>query len=231
MATLPVASDLSGREMDGPASEAVGKSGLACTRRAEEHHRCARLEKTAEGIHSCTGEGADGHDVTGTDQPLGRLDGSRDVLADVRLGQHHDGGSTTLPGQYQETLEAPGSEAALERADYEYLVDVRREHLRSLRTPGTATHDGAAPRQHVCDQTALKHDPVADSRCLQGVGVMSKLGSDKCSQLTGLGENRESAAVDPSDAAWHGALDELASERGLEGQPPAEIGKGRAPMV
>lgn len=67
MTALPVASDLPGREMDRPAPETVGKSGLACARRAEEHHRCARLEKTAEGIHPCTGEGADSHDVTGTD--------------------------------------------------------------------------------------------------------------------------------------------------------------------
>jgi hypothetical protein len=60
---------------------------------------------------------------------------------------------------------------------------------------------------------------------------MSKPGSDECAQLTDFGENRESTAVDPSDAAWHSALDELAPERGFEGRPPAELDKGRAPMI
>jgi len=47
-------------------------------------------------------------------------------------------GRTALPSQYQETLQPPGSEAALERADDEHLVDVCGEHLRSLGTSGTA---------------------------------------------------------------------------------------------
>jgi len=166
VAALSVAAEISCREVDRAAPEAVGKSGLAGARRPEEHHRRARLEKRADGVHAHTGDRADGHDVACADQPLGGLDGACDIFGDIRLGQHRDGGRTALPSQYQETLQPPGSEAALERADDEHLVDVCGEHLRSLGTSGTAAHDGGAPREHVCDHAVLKHDPITDRRCL-----------------------------------------------------------------
>ena len=228
---LPVASYLPGREIDRPAPEAVGESGLAGARGPEEHDRRTGLEKATDGVHAHTAERADGHDVTGTDQPLGRLDGACDIFGDVRFGQHRDRGGTTLPGQHEETLQTPGPEAALERADDEHLVDVRGEHLRSLGTSGAAAHDGAAPREHLFDQTALKHDPITDRRCFQRIGVVSELGGYECPQLAGFGENHESAAIDPSDPARHGTVDETVVERSLERRPPSELGKRRPRLI
>ena len=60
---------------------------------------------------------------------------------------------------------------------------------------------------------------------------MSELGGDERPKHACLGENRESAAVDPGDAAWHGTLDGSITERSLEGRSPTEFGKWRPRII
>jgi hypothetical protein len=60
---------------------------------------------------------------------------------------------------------------------------------------------------------------------------VSELGGYECPQLAGCGENRESAAIDPSDPTRHGTVDETVVERSLERRPPSELGKRRPRLI
>ena len=113
VAAFPVAPELTGCEVDRTAPEAVGKGGLAGAGRPDENDRGPWLKKGTHDVHAFAGNRADGDDVTAADQPLGGLDGARDVFGEVRLGQDRDGCGATLPGQNQETLQPPRAETAL----------------------------------------------------------------------------------------------------------------------
>ena len=200
-------------KLDRAEPEAVRKRGLAGAGRSQEGDGRPWLEETADSLHAGAGERADRHDIAAADQALRRLDGAGDILGHVRLGQHRDRAGAALPGEDEQALEAPGPEAALERADDEDLVDVGGEHLGGV-AAGTSPDDGAPSREHLDDHPALENDPVPHRRRLQRIGLVGELGRDETAQLPAFGQDREGSAIDSGDAARHGAAG--GAERGRQ---------------
>ena len=104
------------------------------------------------------------------------LDGRRDVVAQVGLGEDDDRRRPAAPRDRQVALHPAQPGLAGQRVDDEDDVQVGRDHLRRRRPAGDRAHEGTRPGEDGDGQLAAQRHPVAHRRAGHAVPVVQRRG-------------------------------------------------------
>src|SRR4051812_4112552 len=121
---------------EGATGERVDQTGLPDAGRADHRAGAAAWQQRTDAVQSHARHRADRQHLHPRCALANLLDRSRDVVAQVRLGEDDDRCRPAAPGDGEIALQPPQPGLARQRVDDEDRIQVRRDHLRPRRPAG-----------------------------------------------------------------------------------------------
>jgi hypothetical protein len=155
------------------------------------------------------------------------------IVDQVRLVQHDDRRRATLPRDQEVPLEPPWIEVAIETADQEHRVDVRRDNLLFGRVASRPAGETAHARQHRLDARItrmgrrLDGNPVTDCREIGAGGRLVPEPADDSSQpFVAASQHPVDVCVFEADPGRDEPGRAVRLEQDIQPRGPAERGEG-----